>query len=57
MEVRLEALNVGTTTGKGRDLADMMEKRKVDKVCVQETRWKRSKGGSSGGGVKLFIMA
>ncbi|KAK3535513.1 hypothetical protein QTP70_016936 [Hemibagrus guttatus] len=41
-------------TGKGRELADMMERRKVDILCVQETRWKGSKARSIGAGFKLF---
>ncbi|KAK3530878.1 hypothetical protein QTP70_003626 [Hemibagrus guttatus] len=41
-------------TGKGRELADMMERRKVDILCVQETRWKGSKACSIGAGFKLF---
>ncbi|TRY54572.1 hypothetical protein DNTS_001573 [Danionella cerebrum] len=41
-------------TGKGRELADMMERRKVDILCVRETRWKGSKARSIGGGYKLF---
>ncbi|KAK3518743.1 hypothetical protein QTP70_010884 [Hemibagrus guttatus] len=41
-------------TGKGRELADMMERRKVDILCVQETRWKGSKSRSIGAGFKLF---
>ncbi|KAK3531759.1 hypothetical protein QTP70_028291 [Hemibagrus guttatus] len=40
--------------GKGRELADMMERRKVDILCVQETRWKGSKVRSIGAGFKLF---
>ncbi|KAK3572375.1 hypothetical protein QTP86_032601, partial [Hemibagrus guttatus] len=40
--------------GKGRELADMMERRKVDILCVQETRWKGSKTRSIGAGFKLF---
>ncbi|KAK3558297.1 hypothetical protein QTP86_014682 [Hemibagrus guttatus] len=40
--------------GKGRKLADMMERRKVDILCVQETRWKGSKARSIGAGFKLF---
>ncbi|KAK3564068.1 hypothetical protein QTP86_007525 [Hemibagrus guttatus] len=44
----------GTMTGKGRELADMMERRKVDILCVQETRWKGSKARSIGAGFKLF---
>ncbi|KAK3516881.1 hypothetical protein QTP70_028197, partial [Hemibagrus guttatus] len=39
---------------KGRELADMMERRKVDVLCVQETRWKGSKARSIGAGFKLF---
>ncbi|KAK3507042.1 hypothetical protein QTP70_001588 [Hemibagrus guttatus] len=40
--------------GKGRALADMMERWKVDILCVQETRWKGSKARSIGAGFKLF---
>ncbi|KAK3546147.1 hypothetical protein QTP70_024471, partial [Hemibagrus guttatus] len=40
--------------GKGRELADMMERRKVDILCVQETRWKGRKACSIGAGFKLF---
>ncbi|KAK3523598.1 hypothetical protein QTP70_002716 [Hemibagrus guttatus] len=40
--------------GKGRELADVMERRKVDILCVQETRWKGSKARSIGAGFKLF---
>ncbi|XP_065667643.1 uncharacterized protein LOC136087941 [Hydra vulgaris] len=41
-------------TGKGRELADEMERRKLDILSVQETRWKGSKASSIGGGFKLF---
>ncbi|KAK3508268.1 hypothetical protein QTP70_018018 [Hemibagrus guttatus] len=40
--------------GKGRELADMMERRKVDILCVQDIRWKGSKARSIGAGFKLF---
>ncbi|KAK3533820.1 hypothetical protein QTP70_031295, partial [Hemibagrus guttatus] len=52
--LRIGTLNVGTMTGKGRELADVMERRKVDILCVQETRWKGSKAHSIGAGFKLF---
>ncbi|KAK3566535.1 hypothetical protein QTP86_034040, partial [Hemibagrus guttatus] len=52
--LRIGTLNVGTMTGKGRELADMMERRKVDILCVQESRWKGSKARSIGAGFKLF---
>ncbi|KAK3574229.1 hypothetical protein QTP86_004302 [Hemibagrus guttatus] len=55
--LRIGTLNVGTMTGKGRELADMMERRKVDILCVQETRWKGSKARSIGAGFKLFYYA
>ncbi|KAK3508392.1 hypothetical protein QTP70_027449 [Hemibagrus guttatus] len=52
--LRIGTLNVGTMTGKGRELADMMERRKMDILCVQETRWKGSKARSIGAGFKQF---
>lgn len=54
ISLRVGTLNVGTMTGKGRELADMMERRRVDILCVQETRWKGSKARNIGGGYKLF---
>lgn len=42
VEVRVGTLKVGTVTCEGRKLANMMEKMKVDILCVQETRWKGS---------------
>ncbi|KAK3554099.1 hypothetical protein QTP70_019195 [Hemibagrus guttatus] len=44
----------GRPRRKGRELADVMERRKVDILCVQETRWKGSKARSIGAGFKLF---
>ncbi|KAI5623399.1 hypothetical protein C0J50_17186 [Silurus asotus] len=40
-------------TGKGRAVADMMKRRKVDMLCVQKTKQKGSKA-RIGGGFKLF---
>ncbi|XP_065675628.1 uncharacterized protein LOC136091844 [Hydra vulgaris] len=54
VEVKFGTMNVGTMTGKGRELADAMEKRKLDILCVQDTRCKGSKARSIGGGFKLF---
>ena len=45
--VRVGTLNVGTMTGRGRELADLMERRKVGVLCVQETRWKGNKARES----------
>ena len=43
-------------TGRGRELADMMERRNVliDILCLQETKWIGSKARNIGGGCKLF---
>ena len=43
IKLRVAALNVGTMTGKRREVADLMERRGVDILCVQETRWKGGK--------------
>ena len=40
--------------GKGRELADMMEWRKVDILCVQEAKWKGNKAREIEGGYKLY---
>ena len=39
---------------KGRELADTMEKRNVDILCLQETKWKGSKARNIECGCKLF---
>ena len=47
--IRVSTLNIGTMTGRGRDLADLMEQRNVDILCLQETKWKKSKARNIGG--------
>ncbi|KAF7704710.1 hypothetical protein HF521_021782 [Silurus meridionalis] len=41
-------------TGKGKEVSDMMKRRNVDMLCVQETKWKGSKTRNIGFGLKLF---
>ena len=41
-------------TQRGRELADMMERRNVDILCLRETKWKGSKARNIGGKCKLF---
>ncbi|XP_037772662.1 uncharacterized protein LOC119568274 [Penaeus monodon] len=48
--LRIGTLNVGSMTGRGRVLADSMKTRKVDVLCVQETRWKGNKAKELGEG-------
>ena len=43
VRVSVGTLNVGTMTRRGRELADLMERRKVGVLCVQEIRWKGNK--------------
>ncbi|KAK6763221.1 hypothetical protein RB195_023798 [Necator americanus] len=52
--VRLATLNVETLTGRSRELADSLRKRRVDICCVQETHWKGSKARELGDGYKLI---
>ena len=40
--------------GHGREWEDLMERRKVGVLCVQETRWKGDKAKELGGGCKLI---
>ena len=41
-------------TGRSREVADVMERRKVDILCVQETLWRGNKAREIGGGFKLL---
>ncbi|XP_068226393.1 uncharacterized protein [Palaemon carinicauda] len=41
--MRVATLNVGTMTGKGRELVDLFGKRKIGVLYVQETKWKGNK--------------
>ena len=52
--VRVITLNIGTMTGRGRELANMMERRNVNILCLQETKWEGSKAGNIGDECKLF---
>ena len=41
-------------TGKGHELVNFMERRSVNVLCVQETKWKGEKTKELGNGLKLF---
>ena len=41
--LRILSVNVGTMKGKSRELADMLDKRRLYIACVQDTQWKGSK--------------
>lgn len=52
--IRVGTLNVGTMSGRGRELVDVMQRRRVDILCVQETKWKGSKAKNIGDSFKLL---
>ena len=54
IKLRVATLNVGTTTGKGREVADLIKRRGVDILCVQETLWKGERARCIGGGYKMW---
>ena len=54
MKLKAATLNVGTMTGKGREVADLMERRRVVILCVQEIRWKGEKARCIGGEYKMW---
>ena len=53
-DIRIGTLNIGTMTGRSREVADVMERRKIDVLCVQETLWKGNKAREIGSGYKLI---
>ena len=63
VSLKFGTLNVGTITRKSRELADILKRRKVDILCMQETRWKGRRARNIGGGyvvseamLSYFIM-
>ncbi|ESN94946.1 hypothetical protein HELRODRAFT_172867 [Helobdella robusta] len=40
MVLRLGTLNVGSLTGRIMEIAEMLERRRIDICCLQGTRWK-----------------
>ena len=54
IKLRVATLNVGTMTGKEREVAGLMEPREVNILWVQETRWKWKKARCIGGGYKMW---
>ena len=53
-KIRVCSLNVGTMTGKGGEIRQMMERRRITILCVQETRWKGNKARELGGGCRIL---
>ena len=52
--LRLGNWNVGSLTGKGRELVEVMQRRNIDILCIQETKWKGKKAKCLGDGYKVY---
>ena len=55
-KVVIGTLNVGTMTGRGKEVVDLMERKGMDVLCVQETRWKGKKAREMGNGYKIYYV-
>ena len=53
-KVRIGTLNIGSMTGRGAEVAGMMRERRVNVLCLQETKWRGTKAKVLGEGCKLF---
>lgn len=52
--LRIATLNIGSMTGKAREVTDFMERRKINILCVQESRWKGNEVYKLGGGYEMM---
>ncbi|XP_068234066.1 craniofacial development protein 2-like [Palaemon carinicauda] len=52
--MRVATLNVRTMSGKGRELVDLVHRRKIGVPCVQETRWKGNKARELDEGCQFY---
>ena len=55
--MRFLTVNLGTMTGKSREVANMLKRRRVSIACVHETKWKGSKAKEIGEGYKMYYLA
>ena len=55
IRVRFLTVNIGTVTGKSREVAEMLKRRRVEIACVQETNWKGNKARKLGEGYTLYF--
>uniref|UniRef100_A0A915I4S8 Endonuclease/exonuclease/phosphatase domain-containing protein n=1 Tax=Romanomermis culicivorax TaxID=13658 RepID=A0A915I4S8_ROMCU len=53
-QLRVGTINIGTMTGKSRELANDFKTRHIDIACIQGTKWKGAKAREIGEGFKLF---
>ena len=53
-KMKIATLNVGTVNGRGRGVVDVMQRKKVEILCVQETRWNGQTAKELGEGYKIY---
>ena len=53
-KVRIRSLNVGTMVRKALEVVEMMQRRRLDVLCVQETKWKGDRARQMAGGYKMM---
>ena len=53
-EVRIGSLNVGTMEGKALEVVEMMHRRRMEVLYVQETKWKGYRARQMAGGYKMM---
>ncbi|XP_060810006.1 craniofacial development protein 2-like [Amyelois transitella] len=54
LELRICTWNIGTMTGRSAELSSILERRRINICCVQETKWKGAKSRQIGKGYKLL---
>ncbi|KAI5643615.1 hypothetical protein NE865_04417 [Phthorimaea operculella] len=52
--MRLATWNIGSLTGRSQELAEVLQRRKINICCIQELRWKGSKSRNIGNGYQLL---
>jgi Reverse transcriptase (RNA-dependent DNA polymerase)/Endonuclease/Exonuclease/phosphatase family len=53
VHLRLGTINVGTMTGRSRELVAALKSHRIDIACIQETKWNGAKAKDIGEGYKL----
>lgn len=54
VSLRIASWNIGTMTGRGRELVDVLERRRINIACLQETKWKGQRAREIGAGYKFY---
>ena len=52
-KIKITTLSVGSMAGRIGEIAQLMRKKSLQVVCVQDTKWKGSKAREIGAGCKL----